>query len=142
MSESDQTAQTQLKNNFSVIEQSINKYFVDIENSVPRFQQELFDLQNECYKTWKNAVISNMFLQKEFVNKTGFFIPDVVQKIIESMNDEFVKARSVRDNVSIATIDSMKKNIKMWNDSASIFLNLNKKIMQYWILTFTPKPES
>ena len=78
----DQTTEKQQKDNFSVIEQSIKKYFADIEHSVPRFQQELFDLQNEYYKTWKNAVNANISLQKEFVNKTEFFdIPDAAQKI-------------------------------------------------------------
>ena len=143
MIKSDQITEKQQKDNFLVIEQSIKKYFVDIEHSVPRFQQELFDLQNEYYKVWENAVNANLSLQKEFVNKTGFFdIPNAVQKIIENMNEEFAKARLMRDNVSIATIETMKKNIKMWNDSAGIFADLNKKIMQYWIPVFSPKIKS
>ncbi len=80
MRKSEQTTEKQ-RDNFSVIEQSIKKYFVDIKHSVPRFQQELFDLQNEYYKAWKNAVSANLSLQKEFVNKIEFFeIPDAVQK--------------------------------------------------------------
>ena len=143
MTKSEQTSEKQSKGNFSVIEQSVNKYFVDIEHSVPRFQQELFDLQNEFYKAWKNAVNANLALQKEFANKTGFLdIPEAGQKIIESMNEEIAKARLMRDNISIATIETMKKNIKMWNDSADVFADLNKKILQYWIPIFASNHQS
>ena len=60
----------QSKDNFSAIEQCYDKYFLDIEQSVPRFQHEFFNLQNEYYKTWKDAVQANILLQKEFVKKT------------------------------------------------------------------------
>lgn len=103
----------------------------------------MFDLQNEYYKTWKNAVNANISLQKEFVNKIGFFdIPEPFQKIIESINEELAKARLVRDNITVARIENMKKNIKLWNDSAGVFADLNKKLMQYWIPVFTPNHES
>ncbi len=52
------------------------------------------------------------------------------KKIFESMNEEFAKARLMRYNISIATIET-EKNIKMWNDSVGVFADLNKKIMQY-----------
>ena len=55
---------------FMIVEKNIRRYFVEIENSVPYFQQVLFDLQNECFKTWKNIIRINMSLQKEFVGKT------------------------------------------------------------------------
>ena len=65
-----------------------------------------------------------------------------LKKSFESINEEFAKARLMRDNISIATIETMKKNIKMWNDSAEVCADLNKKIMQYWMPIFSPKNES
>ena len=124
----------QSKDNFSIIEQCCNKYFLDIEQSVPRFQHEFFNLQNEYYKTWKNAVQANILLQKEFVNKTGFFnLPESAQKIIENMNEELSRACSLRDNISISTIEALKKNIKMWNNNANLFAEYNKKMLQFWL---------
>ena len=124
----------QSKENFSVIEQYYNRYFLDIEQSVPRFQHEFFNLQNEYYKTWKNAVQANILLQKEFVNKTGFFnLPESAQKIIENMNEELSRACSLRDNISISTIEALKKNIKMWNNNANLFAEYNKKMLQFWL---------
>ena len=126
----------QSKGNFSVIEQCYKQYFIDVEQSVPRFQHEFFNLQNEYYKTWKNAVQINISLQKEFANKTKLFnLPEPSQKIIESMKEEFSRACTWRDNVSISIIESIKKNIKMWNDNANVFAEYNKKMLQFWLST-------
>ncbi len=142
MSESKQTVENQSEDGFSVIEQSVKKYFIDIEHSVPRFQQELFDLQNEYYKAWKGMMNEGILLQKEFLNKAGFYLPEAVQKIIENMSEDLVKARLVRDNISITTIVTMKKNMRMWNDNAIMFFDLNKKIMRFLISGYTLKQEN
>ena len=126
--------ENQSKDDFSVIEQCYNKYFLDIEQSVPRFQNEFFNLQNEYYKTWKDAVQANILLQKEFLKKMKVSnIPEPAQKIIESMDEELSRARSLRDNISISIIDIMKKNIKMWDNNVNIFAEHNMKMLQFWL---------
>ena len=42
------------EDNFTMIEKNNREYFAEIENSVPHFQQELFELQNEFYKAWNS----------------------------------------------------------------------------------------
>jgi len=39
----------------------------------------------------------------------------------------------------IKSIETGKENIKVWNDNATTFVDLNQKIMQYWISAFTLK---
>ncbi|HJJ23400.1 MAG TPA: hypothetical protein OQH54_06775 [Nitrosopumilus sp.] len=128
-------------NNFAVIEQTAKKYFSEIEHTVPHIQQILFDLQNECYKTWKNTVNANISLQKEFLAKSGFnyVLPEDAKSIFENMGEETVKYRSLYHKMIISTIESGKKNIKTWNDNADVFVNLNKKIMDFWLSAFMPK---
>ena len=110
MSDKNQTEEKQSKDNFSSIEKFFSRYFMDIEQSVPRFQHEFFNLQNEYYKAWKNIIQTNILLQKEFANKTKLFnLPEHGQKIIESMNEEFSRARSVQDSISISIIETIKK---------------------------------
>ena len=59
------------KDDSDVIDTVTQKYFLEIEHSVPHMQQVLFDFQNECYKTWKNAINANISLHKEFLDKSG-----------------------------------------------------------------------
>jgi len=130
-----------IQNNPYIIEQIYKKYFTEIETSVPHIQQVLFDLQNESYKTWKNAVNANISLQKEFLDnsKFNFVVPESFNKIIENMSEETVRYRSLCNKIIIATIESGKKNVKTWNDNADIIVDLNRKIMHFWLPAFTQK---
>jgi len=130
-----------LYDNFTLIDHVNKKYFTEIESSVLHFQQTLFDLQNECYKLWKNAVNVNVSLQKEVAEKSGynFTLPKTAQDIIMNMGDEIIKYRLTSNKIAIKTIESGKKNVKAWNDNANAFVDLNRKIMQYWLTIFIPK---
>lgn len=129
------------QDHFSIMEKICKKYFSDIENSVPHIQQVLFDLQNESYKTWKNTVNANLLLQKEFMenSKFDFTFPESCKTIVENMSEETVKYRSLYNKILITTIESSKKNIKTWNDNADIFVDLNRKIMHFWLPIFNQK---
>ncbi len=144
MSKTEQISKEQTKDNFAAFQQSSNKYFADVENSVQRYQQATSDLQDEYIKAWKNVVNANISLQKEFANKTGFNsnLPEATQNIIENITESAIKTRSVRDQITVATIEATKKNIKAWNDNANTFADLNRNIMQSWISAFTPKREN
>jgi len=129
------------KDNSDVIDKISKKYFSEVETSVPHMQQVLFDLQNECYKTWKNAVNANILLQKEFLNTSGFndAMPEAAKSLIENMSEETVRYRAYCNKITIANIESAKKNAKTLNDSAELFVDLNRKIMHYWASAFFPK---
>ncbi|MEX0862035.1 hypothetical protein [Nitrosopumilus sp.] len=135
MSESRET-----KGDFEV-EQIAKKYFSEIEHAVPHIQQSIFDLQNESYKTWKNAVDANILLQKEFLTKTGFnyVIPDSAKSILENMLREAVKFRELSNKITVSSIESIKNNFKSWNNNAESFVDLNRNIMNYWTSTLLPK---
>jgi len=129
------------EDNFDVIEQINKKCFSEIEHSVPLFQQILFDLQNECYKTWKNAVNTNISLQKEFLAKSGFnyILPKAAKTFFENMSEETIQYRSFCNKIVISTIASGKKNVKTWNENADVFVDLNRKIMKFWLSVFMKK---
>ena len=129
------------EDNFDVIEQINKKCFSEIEHSVPLFQQILFDLQNECYKTWKNAVNTNISLQKEFLAKSGFnyILPEAAKTIFENMGEGIIQYRSSWNKSIITAIEAGKKNVKTWNQNADVIADLNKKIMQFWLSAFMTK---
>ena len=47
----------------------------------------------------------------------------------------------MRDKAIIVTIQTTKKNIKIWNKNTDMFLDWNKSMLQYWTSEFTAKPE-
>ena len=131
-----------LKNDdFAIIDKVNQRYFAEIEHSIPHFQQTLFDFQNECYKSWKNTVNTNIELQKEILGKSGInlVLPKVTQKIIHDTGEEIIKYRMACTKIAIDTIESGTKNVKTWNENTKNFLELNRSITHYWISSFLPK---
>ncbi len=127
--------------NFDVLDQLNNKYFLELEHSVPHIQQTLFDLQNEFYKTWKNAVTANTSLYKEFMSNSGYdyTFSKSTKDILENMSEEGLKFRSICNKLTISNIETLKNSAKTWNDNAESFIDLNRKIMHYWLEAFSPK---
>lgn len=126
---------------FNMIGQISKKYFLEVEHTIPHIQQILFDLQNECYKTWKNTVNANLSIQKEFLNTSGFdyAVPEATKSLIANMNDEAARYRAYCNKITIANIESAKKNFKTLNDNAELFVDFNRKMIQYWTSSFYPK---
>jgi len=124
---------------FAVYNENVEKYFDNVEKSIPKYSQTIEELQQEYLQTCENVTKATLSLQKEFLKKTGWSInfPEVTQKVFQDTTDAFVKARSVRDQVILATIDTAKQNIKTWNDNAKTFADLNRNILQSWLSVFT-----
>lgn len=123
-----------------VILDNLNKnYFTELEHSVPHIQQTLFNLQNEYYKLWKNAITANTSLYKEFLTDSGLNFPKGTLDIVKSGCEEVLKFRSVCNKLAISNIKSVKNTTKTWNDNAESFADMNRKIMHYWFSAFTPK---
>ncbi|MHA7733825.1 hypothetical protein [Nitrosopumilus sp. S6] len=123
---------------FDLFERINKKYFLELEQNVPHIQQTLFDLQNEYYKLWKNYVTSQLSLQKEFMNKSGFdyLFSDATKDIIENMSDETIKFRSILHKMTVTNIEQGKNYAKTMNDNSKTFVDLNRKILQNWISMF------
>ena len=123
---------------FELFEKINQKYFLEIEQNVPHIQQTLFDLQNEYYKLWKNNVNSQLALQKEFFNKSGFdySFPKTAREIIENMSEETIKFRSLIHKMIITSIEQNKNYAKTLNDNSNTFVDLNKKIIENWVSMF------
>ena len=124
---------------FEILEKRNNKYFTELETSVPHIQQTLFDLQNEFYKTWRNAITANTTLYKEFLNNSGSAFPKSAQDLVENVSEEALKFRSIYNKLAISNIESIKNTSKTWNDNAETFVDLNRKIMHYWLSVFSSK---
>ncbi|HSA76960.1 MAG TPA: hypothetical protein VLE02_05395, partial [Nitrosarchaeum sp.] len=66
-------------------------------------------------------------------------IPQATLKVMNDTTEEFVKAASIHNQITLATIDATQQNIKTFNDNAKSFADLNRNILQSWISAFTTK---
>lgn len=123
----------------NIFEEINKKYFTELEHTVPHIQQTLFDLQNELYKSWRHAIESNTSLYAEFLSSSGCTFPNTSKDILNTMGEETTKYRTVCNKIAISNIEYTKNLAKTWNDNADAFVELNRKIMHYWISTFSLK---
>ena len=139
MSKNEQTPET--KDMFSVYQENVDKIFSGIRHSVPQYHQSITNVQQEYLQTYENIVDSTITLQKEYAKKAGIVtnIPQTTLKVIHDTTEEFVKASSIQNQITLATIDATQQNIKTFNDNAKSFADLNRNILQSWISAFATK---
>ncbi len=127
------------KDIFAVYDENVDKYFDNVEKSIPKYSQTIEELQHEYLQTCENVNKATISLQKEFLKKTGWStnFPEATQKVFQETTDAIIKARSVRDQITLATINTAKQSIKTWNDNAKTFADLNQNIMKSWIASCT-----
>jgi len=140
LSKNEQT-QSNPKDIFSVYQQNVDKFFSGIRTSVPQYHQAITNIQQEFIQAYENIADSAVTLQKEYVKKAGITsnIPETAIKAIQDTTEEVVKATSIQNQVTLATIDAAQQNIKTFNDNANSFAELNRNILQSWISVFATK---
>ena len=136
-----ETTTTNQKNIFSAYQENVDKLFIGIRQSVPQYHQSITNVQQEYLQAYENVVGSTISLQKEYAQKAGIAanIPEATLKVIHDTTEEFVKAASIQNQITLATIDATQQNIKTFNDNAKSFADLNRNILQSWISAFTTK---
>lgn len=140
MSKNEQT-QENPKDVFSVYQQNTDKIFNTIKQSVPQYHQSITNVQQEYLKTIENNVENFIELQKEYAKKAGLStnVPEASLKVIRDTNEEFVKAATIGNQITLAAIDATQQNIKTFNDNAKSFADLNRNILQSWISAVTTR---
>mgnify|MGYP005636307059 FL=1 len=140
MSKNEQT-HSNPKDIFSVYQQNVDKFFSGIRTSVPQYHQAITNIQQEFIQAYENIADSAVTLQKEYAKKAGIAsnVPETTIKAIQDTTEEVVKATSIQNQVTLATIDAAQQNIKTFNDNANSFAELNRNILQSWISVFATK---
>jgi hypothetical protein len=118
----------------------MDEFFAGVEKSIPNYHQSITNLQQEWLQTCENTIKSMISVQQEFVNKAGInaAVPETILMAIRNTNEEILKVYSIQTQVTLATIDASRENIKTFNDNAKFFADMSKNVAQYWISVFTP----
>jgi membrane-associated HD superfamily phosphohydrolase len=123
---------------FATYKQNVNKYFENMENSIPKYYQTLHELQQEYLQAWENMFNATISVQKEFAG-LNLEQSTAASKFVSDTTEAAIKARTVRDEIILTSIDTAKENVKEWNKRSQEFIDLNRKIAQSWISSFTAR---
>ena len=129
------------KDIYSVWNDSVDKFYSNIEKSIPQFHQAATNLFQEYVKACNNASSSIIEIQREFATKAGIksSLPESSVNMIHDSAEKIDRSLNVQNKMCIASIDATRQNIQTWNENSKSFANINKSIMDSLALPFNPK---
>ena len=135
------STQTQSSDAYTLYKQNVQKYFENITKQTPQYFQSITHLQDECMKTCEKTINATVSMQQEFVKKSGMtiVIPDSAKTAIIGTNKQIVQASTINNQLLKTTIDATVQNIRTFNDNVNAFADLNKNMVQSWMIPFTQK---
>jgi len=131
---------TESKEIHSIYKHNADRFFDEVEKTIPQYHQSITNLQRAYATAWKNITETAISTQREFATKAGMntSVPAAMVKIVNDTTEELIKAHAVQNKVVLAAIDATQQSINTFNENAKLFSGLNQGIMQYWIQACTP----
>jgi SMC interacting uncharacterized protein involved in chromosome segregation len=131
---------TESKEIHSVYKHSADRFFDEVEKSIPQFHQSITSLQRSYIATWKKAVESTITMTQEFATKCGMStsVTSAFAKMVNNTTEEIIKAQALQNKAILTAIDATQQSINTFNENTKLFTGLDQGIMQYWITACTP----
>ena len=124
----------------AVYKHNAERFFDEVEKSIPQYHQSITNLQRSYVAAWQKATESAISINHEFATKAGIntSVPAAMAKMVNDTTEEFIKAQAVQNRVMLAAIDATQQAVNTFNENAKMFTGLNQGVLQYWIQACTP----
>lgn len=131
---------TESKEIHSTYKHSADRFFDEMEKSIPQYHQSITNLQRSYIAAWKKAVEAAISINQEFATKCGISTgaTSAMTKMVNSTTEEIVKAQALQNKAILTAIDATQQSINTFNENAKLFTGLDQGLMQYWIQACTP----
>jgi len=133
----------QPKDIYTVWNQSVAKFFDEVEKSTSQYRQSVATLQQEYLEAWKSVINSAIALEKEYAAKAGLNadVPEATLKTAREITEKAIKAYQTQSKIPADSIDIAKKAFQAFNDNTKSFASLNKEIMDS-MMSVIPKQKT
>lgn len=131
---------TESKEIHSTYKHSADRFFDEMEKSIPQYHQSITNLQRSYIAAWKKAVEAAISINQEFATKCGIStgVTSAMTKMVNSTTEEIVKAQALQNKAILTAIDATQQSINTFNENVKLFTGLDQGLMQYWIQACTP----
>ena len=133
----------QPKDIYTVWNQSVAKFFDEVEKSTSQYRQSVATLQQEYLEAWKSVINSAIALENEYAVKAGLNadVPEATLKTAREITEKTIKAYQTQSKITADSIDIVKKAFQAFNDNTKSFASLNKEIMDS-MMSVIPKQKT
>jgi len=117
-----------------VFKENFEKYFREVEKIMPQYLESMTKLQEEFLEAWKNTINKSLDFQKEYSEKANINtqIPQDAANIIYNIAEEYIKSKNFQNQVILSTMNSANATLKDSQNAFEPFMELNKKVLDFW----------
>lgn len=126
---------------FVAYKHNVDKYFENMESSIPKYYATIHELQQEYLQVWENMFNAAMKIQKEFASKSGMNSKEstAASQFVSDVTQSAINMGIVRDKIILKSIDTAKENVMTWNKQTQGYAETNTKIAQFWASLFAAR---
>ncbi len=113
---------------YSIYEQTTLKYFENVRKNYPQYFQALTNFQQECIKTFENAIYTMIKTQQNYAKQYSMnsTISTDAKNTISECTSQMIQASDINSKIRKTVLDTMTENLKVFNDSVKSFADVNK----------------
>ena len=121
------------KDIFSVCKKNVDKFFSEIEESTPKYQESAAKLQKDYITAWKNVINSAIALEQEYATKAGLRVdvPEASMDAVRTITRQVSEALAAQNKAVINSAEVTKQAFHAFNENTKSFASLNRNIMGF-----------
>jgi hypothetical protein len=132
------------KDIFSICKKNVDKFFNDIENSTPKYQESAAKLQKDYITAWKNVINSAIALEQEYATKAGLRVdvPEAAMDSVRSITRQVSETLEAQNKAVMDSAEVTKQAFNAFNENTKSFASLNRNIMGYMMSVLEQRPKN
>ena len=132
------------KDIFSICQNTVEKFFNEVEKTTPKYQDSAAELQKNYIAAWKNVINSAIALEQEYASKAGLRIdlPAAARDSVRSITKQVSDALAAQNKAVMNSAEVTKQAFNAFNENTKSFAALNRDIMGYMMSVVEKRPRT
>ena len=130
------------KDIFSICTKNVDKFFSEVEKSVPKYQESAAELQKNYIAAWKNVINSAIALEQEYATKAGLRVdvPEATMDAVRTITRQTSDALAAQNKAVTNSSEATKQAFNAFNENTKSFASLNRNIMGFMMSVLEKGP--
>jgi hypothetical protein len=131
------------KDIFSICQKNVDKFFTDIEKSMPKYQESSAKLQKDYITAWKNVINSAIALEQEYATKAGLKVdvPEAAMDSVRTITKQVSETLTAQNKSVMDSAEITKQAFDAFNENTKSFASLNRNIMGFMMSVLEQRPK-
>ncbi len=132
------------KDIFSICTKNVEKFFSEVEKSMPKYQESAVELQKNYITAWKNVINSAIALEQEYATKAGLRVdvPEAAMESVKIITKQVSEALAAQNKAVTDSAEATKQAFNAFNENTKSFASLNRNIMGFMMSVLEKKPNN